>query len=81
MSKHIGAHFLSSDGSALKPADEKSQNSGAAEKNSSNANGKSKMQKQYPGTVSVFVGKIPRDATVKELKKILLPKVLNPSIF
>merc|ERR1712203_254152 len=47
---------------------EKSQNSGAAEKNSSsNANGKPKKQKQYPATVSVFVGKIPRGTRVKEL--------------
>jgi len=58
---------------------EKSQNSGAAEKNSSNgANGKPKKQKQYPATVSVFVGKIPRGTRVKELKEVIIAKGVKP---
>ena len=57
---------------------EKSQNSGAAENNSSNANGKPKKQKQYPATVSVFVGKIPRGTRVKELKEVIIAKGVKP---
>merc|ERR1719464_1981346 len=60
---------------------EKSINPGAAaEKNSSNsnANGKPKKQKQYPATVSVFVGKIPRGTRVKELKEVLIAKGVKP---
>ena len=60
---------------------EKSQNNSgqAAEKNSSNsANGKPKKQKQYPATVSVFVGKIPRGTRVKELKEVIIAKGVKP---
>jgi len=34
--------------------------------------------KQYPATVSVFVGKIPRGTRVKELKEVILSKGVKP---
>ena len=56
----------------------KSQNLGAAEKNSSNANGKPKKQKECPDTVSVFVEKIPRGTRVEELKEAIIAKGVKP---
>ena len=56
----------------------KSQNLGVAEKNLSNANGKPKNQKQYPATVSVYIGKIPRGTRVEELKEVIIAKGVKP---
>ena len=39
---------------------------------------KPKKQKQYPATVSVFVGKIPRGTRVKELKEVIIAKGVKP---
>ena len=44
----------------------------------SQSNGKTKKQKQYSATVSVFVGKIPRGTRVKELKEVIVAKGIKP---
>jgi len=48
------------------------------ENSESQSNGKPKKQKQYPATVSVFVGKIPRGTRVKELKEVIIAKGVKP---